>query len=534
MNIFCLALFFLVLSIAYPCSSFALTIAKNGKAQCVIVRPADATKHEKAACSDLQTYLNKISGASPKILSEGMQFHGIPIYIGPCKAAKHVEHIDRVKGLKDDGYIIEIKTDSMYLVGKDPLATRFAVFGLLEDHLGIRWYMPGDIGEFIPHLENIILNESVEIREPSFPMRWIGTGDWAVRNRMNVGVDNLLGIHVYGPGHTFFKLVPADNYFDKHPEYFAMLDGKRKRYDESPTHRNQLETANPDLIRVISDNALRVLEQNPELDVMTIFPNDGLGFSESPESKALDGDYPITVEDVNKKFGSLGPEQYGALSRRMTIFYTEVARRILSSRPEKYVMVGAYKAYLTPPQDLNIRPPEHTVVQVTHNDCHDLPIESGSCNALYRHAIDGWKRVFPSFAIYEYYWKLAANELPYPILHSIRKDIPYFHSNGCFGMYTQYSPRNVGTLGLNYYVAAKLLWNVNADVDKILDGFFHNFYGKSWQPMKRYHETLEKAVIDSNVHLPAHYVDLLSIFNDKRSSINLPNSTTRLSSSADG
>ena len=494
-----------------------MTIIEDGKAQCVIVHSANATDQEKSAAKDLQTYLKKISGAKIEIIIEGVQSNKFPIYIGSCNAAKNQGLLARLKELKDDGYIIKITPEAIYMVGKDPLATRFAVFGLLEDHLGVRWYMPGDIGEVIPYSNYIVLNEMEDVREPSFPMRWIGSGYWALRNRMNVGVDDKLGMHIYGAAHTFCKLGPVNKYFDKHHEYFALVDGERKRYNEDPCLYNQLETANPEVIWLVAENASKVLKERPELDVMTIFPNDGLNFSESKESKALDDPTnEITVEDINSAYYLLAePKKYGVLSRRMTIFYNEVAQLILNKYPKKYIQVGAYSAYRTPPKNLNIKAPEHTIIELTHNDCHNLPIESDSCNATYSQAIDGWLNIFSSFSIYEYYWKLAGNELPYPIVHSIRRDIPYFHEKGGFGLFTQYSSKNVGTLGLNYYVAAKLLWDVNANVDKILDDFYHKFYGPAWEPMKKYYESLEKAAIDSNVQFPAEYSELPLIFNKK-------------------
>ncbi|MBM4137708.1 MAG: DUF4838 domain-containing protein, partial [Nitrospira sp.] len=478
--------------------------------------PQNASVQEKSATEDLQVYLYKISGARPETLHEGITHGKIPIYIGHTNAAMNSGLANRVKQLKDDGFIIKITSEAAYIIGKNPLATRFAVIGLLEDHLGVRWYISGELGEFVPHAKNVTLKEGEYIQEPSFPMRWVGYGGWSLRNRMNVGVDNKLGLHVYGAAHTFCKLVPVDKYFDTHPEYFALIDGKRKRYDGDPCFFNQLETANPDAIKLISENASTVLKENPEIDVMTIYPNDGTNFSESKESKAFDDpNEEMTVEDINKHWDLLGKEKYGVLSRRMTLFYIEVAKSILSKHPDKYVQVGAYQAYRNPPKNLNIKAPENTIVEYSHYDCHDRPIEAGSCNASYSQDIDGWKTIYPLFSIYEYYWKLAALELPYPIVHSIRKDIPYFYKKGGFGLVTQYSEKNVGTLLLNYYVAAKLLWNVNADVDKILDDFYRTFYGPAWASMKAYYETLEKAVIESNLHLPAEYNEITLIFTSK-------------------
>ncbi len=506
----CHRIIFLVLLFVPPAEAWALTIVKNGEAQAVIVVPANATKDEKSAARDLQTYLRKVSGVRIEIIPERVEPAKSPIYVGRCNAAESLGLVDEVSRLKDDGYIIKVASRDMFLIGKDPLATRFAVFGLLEDHFGVRWYMPGHVGEVVPESEVISIGKGEEVKEPSFAMRWVGSGDWALHNRMNVGVDSELGLHVYSPCHTLHKLCTVEQYFNNHPEYFALIDGERKQYEG--VRRSQLCTSNQEVINVVSENAAKAFQENPELDFMTIFPSDYLGFCECENCTALDETGRISVEDVNSKWAFLGPDKYGVLSRRMAIFYNEVASRILQKYPNKHVLVGAYSAYLTPPKSLGIEPHENTIVEIVRSDCHDLPVSWGLCNLPYGEAIDGWKDTFSKFSIYECYWKQAANELPYPIVHTIRRDIPFYHEKGCFGLYAQYSSKNVGTLLLNYYIAAKLLWDVNADVDEILDDFYHKFYGPAWRPMKSYYETLEDAVKYGNVHLPAEYHELPMIF----------------------
>ena len=56
-------------------------------------------------------------------------------------------------------------------------------------------------------------------------------------------------------------------------------------------------------------------------------------------------------------------------------------------------------------------------------------------------------------------------ELPFPTVHSIRRDIPYYHREGFEYFYTQYNLEDVGTYGLLYYLAAKLLWDVEAEAE---------------------------------------------------------------------
>ncbi|MCD6360683.1 MAG: DUF4838 domain-containing protein, partial [Armatimonadetes bacterium] len=52
--------------------------------------------------------------------------------------------------------------------------------------------------------------------------------------------------------------------------------------------------------------------------------------------------------------------------------------------------------------------------------------------------------------------------------------------------------------GLNYYLAAKLVWNPDLNPDELLDDYFDKFYGVASAPMRRYFDTLERAMTDWN------------------------------------
>lgn len=87
----------LIFLTGFPVNSWSLTIIEDGKAQCVIVHSANATDQEKYAAKDLQTYVEKISGAKPEIISEGSESNKIPIYIGNTNASQKQGLSERVK-----------------------------------------------------------------------------------------------------------------------------------------------------------------------------------------------------------------------------------------------------------------------------------------------------------------------------------------------------------------------------------------------------------------------------------------------------
>jgi len=485
------------------------TVAEDGVAKCSIVVPAEASEAERGAAEELGQYLQRISGAQFPVARENAPPAGFVIAVGRTELAERSGAAGQAAKLKSGGFVIRTTDDGLVLVGRDDLGTQYAVYTLLETYLGVRWFVPTEIGEVVPETPTLRIGRIDDAQEPAFTMRWIGRTEWALRNKMNVNVGPM-GMTFWGSAHTFRRLVPPDEYFDEHPEYSALIDGKRAVYEG--THRNQLCTSNPEVIRLVVERMREVLDAEPEIDVISLFPNDGLGFCECEECRKLDEPGWTDVAVVNGG-APRGPEVAGTLSRRLTIFYTAVARELLKSHPYVIVKTGIYSRYLAPPHDRTLVGTPNMMGQLCHGWCHNHAITDPRCevNVRFKEGLDRWRQIYPKVCFYEYYFKVAALELPFPIIHSMRRDIPYLHDIGLYGIYTQYAS-NWGTIGLNYYVAAKLLWDPGTDVDALLEDFYEKFYGPAARPMQQYHEALERAAIESDVHLSAEYRDLPKLF----------------------
>ncbi len=117
-----------------------VTIVKESKPNVVIVIPERASESgdEHTAAEELKDYLYKVSKAEVQIKHENEttdKHHffrkKIPIYVGKCAASRHLK--THLYDMTNDGYVIEINADSIHILGKNNLATRFAAYGFLED-----------------------------------------------------------------------------------------------------------------------------------------------------------------------------------------------------------------------------------------------------------------------------------------------------------------------------------------------------------------------------------------------------------------
>ncbi len=467
-----------------PATAPFLTVVEGGRARAAIITSPSPSAIETHAIEELVQYVQKMAGVTLEVGVEAKR-DVLPIFIGTA-AKSRMDHVEWDK-LGDDGFVLRSSEDGVSIAGRTDLGTLYGVYHFLEKHLGVRWFMPGELGEVVPQTETLSIGTFEEIEIPSFRVRWIENGDWALRQKMNVSVDvqgQPVGIQWRWGFHTHFKLIPPEEYYDEHPEWFALIRGKR-RHPTPGKQGQQLCTSNAELIDEMARRVVKMLGEEPSLDILALAPQDGGGFCQCEQCVALDEERP--------------PEEawHATYSNRLAVFNNEVARRVAQKHPGKLLKVGAYAMYLRVPLDPDYRPEPNLAVQVCHTySCNSHPIASETCQGnkkYFRAELEHWAKIADHLFIYEYYNKGVWAGLPYHQVHLIREDIPYYHSLGAEGFYTQAAGKRWPVCGLNHYVAAKLAWDVNLNVDKLLEDFYRKFYGEAADPMREYWQTLERA-----------------------------------------
>ncbi|MHB8581539.1 MAG: DUF4838 domain-containing protein [Ignavibacteriaceae bacterium] len=476
-------------------------IVKNGEPKSEIIIGFQHSTINKFAAAELRKYIKKISGAKIPILFQETNKYRNKIYIGQTNELIKSGLINKVYHLKKNGFIIKSIGTSIFIAGPDSLGTLYGVYELLE-MLGVRWYMPGPLGEVIPRRKDISFYAIDTTEQPDFTYRWVGQNDWSRRNKCNINIPigkKIIGTKIWGKFSTFYNLLNPNVYFKDHPEYFSFYSGSRQKYNPRLGPKvgldwnNQICTSNHEVIKQVATNLQKVLLKDPQIKMVTLGPNDGRGFCECPNCKLLD---------------EKGDASDQIMSHRLLIFYNQVAKIIQKTNPGILVRFGAYFIYTRPPKDTNLKALDNMAVTITHYDeyCESHPIDDTLSipNGNFRTLLNAWEKVVKHIFIYEYYYKVNWLELPWPIVHSISKDIPYLKRIGVDGFYTQYSNNNTFTLLLNYYIAAKLLWNSKTNVNALLNEFYNKFYGEAHTPMKKYYQTMEIAMANPNYDIPGY------------------------------
>ncbi len=498
-----------ILSLALPAYGQPLQLVENGKGLPVVVRP-DASQVEQFAAAELSRYLQKITGQSFETQTGAAQ-PAEGFFLGR-RAAEALGISLAGEQLGDDGFIMKQTGRRIVLAGGGYRGTLYAVYAFLEE-MGCRWLAPnfdfyGAAGtEFVPRLANFEIATLDVVERPSFKWRkkYVEEGqshttenlkrliDWMAKARFNVfdcpldyqhrghtRWDNWRealipelkkrGMLIEVGGHGYPNYLPQDQYFDRHPEWFGMLNGQRSR-----AANLVFSTANKEAVATFIANIETYLRAHPEIDIFDLWPPDGARWSEAPEDVAL-----------------------GSPSERQVLLLNQVVKALAGEFPKLRVQFLAYSSYIDPPK-VNKPAPGVVMEFCPINRSFETALYAGADpqNTTYFWDLEGWANgvIDPqAITIYSYITKYAWRSLPILVPHLIADEARRFHAMGIGGQAAYSEPGGWASFELDHYIMARASWNAGLDVDRAIDDYARARYGKAGPAMAKYLRLVEEVV----------------------------------------
>jgi hypothetical protein len=362
-----------------------------------------------------------------------------------------------------EDYTIRTSDRGIEITGATGLALRHAVWDLLH-RLGYRQFFPGPVWEVVPELDAFELDLDLS-ESPDYASRriWYGFGlvdhnraaylDWVEKNRMEGGF-------TLNTGHAYGKLIRSQQAaFDAHPEFYALVDGKRQILPEA-----KFCVANPGVREAAIAYALEFFDENPDADSVSMDPSDGGGWCECEDCVKL-----------------------GTPSDRALILANTVAEAVVSKRgKDRHVGIYAYNYHSEPPS-VKVHP-NVVVSAATGFIKGGITIEA---------ILAGWAKQGATLGIREYYSVSAWDrDLPGAArggrLGYLAETIPAFHATGARFLSAE-SSDNWGPNGLGYYFASRTMWDVGeaARRDAIVPDFLERAFGPAREPMDEFYRRID-------------------------------------------
>ncbi len=469
-----------------------MTLASKGKSLYAILLSATPTTQDEKAASELAQWLKEMSGAEFPVIREGgaYQTSGREISIGMTEQFKRANLSEAKLDLGNEGYAIAVSGETLYLWGGRLRGPIYAVYALLEEDLGCRWYgwhgaNSSAIPCVIPHIPELKVRPVprhfvpvLEVRDPFYYDVFYDV-DWSLRNRtssLKVPIPAQWGGSPEqtndGLAHTFHLILPPEEFWSKHPEYYEELDGKRQPH--------QLCLTNPEVLSLVIARAKLILKQSPTARVISVSQDDGWPLCQCANCKAID-------------------DAEGTKAGALLQFVNKVADAVVRDFPNVKISTLAYLHTLVPPK--TIRPRDNVVIMVCA-DSHawSYPFLHVSETEKFQKALKAWHAIGANIWVWDYTTNFSHYPIPMPNMPVVTPNMRFYINHGARGIILQGSYHTLGgdNAPMRCWVWAKQLWDPSRDTQVLMRDFIYGYYAEAADPIWEYNNMLWDIWVDND------------------------------------
>ena len=435
-----------VLVLLYACIQKKLTIADNSLSNFeIVIADGEDTLLNRAA-NELQKYIDKISEVEIPVVTIDKRVEGKhEIFIGAYPENEFYNpHM----------IFYKVKGENLIIGGGSLQSVLYSVYTFLENEMGCMWLSPD--AEIVPESDKISISAKLDYEyTPDIETRTVHSRlfyenhDFA--DKLKVTYEAFLGYVPEARVHTFHRFMPGSVFYDQHPEYYALKDGKRLT--------TQLCLSNPDVLRIVTDSVASYFDHHPESDIISVSQDDNTLHCECEDCAAID-------------------KEEGSASGTMIRFVNRVAEQF----SDKTISTLAYQYTRKP---CKTKPADNVMVTLCSIECdRSKPIEVGCID--FAEDLKGWKQLTDNIRIWDYTTQFTDFLAPFPNIHTLGPNIRFFRDNNAKWIFEQHSHNPSELFELRSYLTAKLLWYPDRNINDIIHEFCKAYYQEGAEYVEEY------------------------------------------------
>ena len=483
---------------------FGAEFFKNGKTAWSIVIAPQASSSEVLAAEELKNYLKKISQADFPIVKTASLPGKNAVVIGTAASFPELKALaPQVPADDQDSLVITARNGNVYLLGNNNRSALYAAYTFLEQVFNVRWLYMGSDGEVVPRKQSFELDDKLNITYTSrFRYRGFhvcGTFYhdemelWMARNKLNMIHSNppngkkwivdwnkkraARGFYIMFANHNI--AIYNQKTFAEHPELYALVNGKRI-YD-------QLCWSNPQVDKIMIDNFLKAIKEQPEVEIINMFPADNMNYCQCPECSRF---------------------------KRTDLWFNmlkRLANGIQKVYPDKKIASIAYQAYINPP-DVDLQGMDF-IEYCMYDRCYVHKFNECSINQKVLKRLDAWKKKNVQIPVYGYEFDNFAFPMAMPFGKMLEDQFNTFEKIGLCGAIPEavapnYKGRNAAPSKRNsgehylfeYYLYARLMWDKSGTFDSVANDYTSFAYDVAAPQVRQYYELMANAWSGMKIH----------------------------------
>ena len=384
---------------------------------------------------------------------------------------------------------------NLVLAGHEKRGCLYAVYSLLQDVVGVRWWAPGET--FVPKKPTLVVADDLAVSyapqlisremyhrnaQPCvFSARMKGNGSLTPEYGGAVRIVNFV--------HSFYKYLPPEKYFDAHPDWYSQIDGKRKH------EHAQLCLTNEEMTRELTKNVLQTLRKNPGARMIDVSQNDWHGFCACEKCKAID--------DAEESHAGT-----------LVLMLNRVAEAVEKEFPDVLVESLAYQYTRKPPK--TIKPRHNVLIRLCTIECSYIQPLDDEQNRKFAADIEGWSKLAKHLFIWDYTTNYNDYLGPHPNLRVLAPNVRYFVKHGAVGLFEEGEGDDF--CELKNWLLMRVMWEPSLDDEALIDEFVRGYYGEAVAPLiKQYWDVLIAQAQKEKIYLgcfgmnSAKWLDLVTL-----------------------
>lgn len=458
-------------------------LVENRTSDYVLLLPAEATPTEKICAAEINLFFSEATGVILPIVNEGtteaasaQQF----ISIGETQKASAQSVNVNYNKLGVCGYVVKTLEDDVYIFGDDP-GIVYGGYEFLRQQFDYQYYADS-IYKINKNVSNVKLADfdvkdipDIEYRQTGYGFEKYAANDSMYKYRMRLNDMQPAGAGVNGSWHNFFNAIPPEKHMAEHSNWYSD-DGNQLCLTRD---RDGLAA---EMKNVIVD----MLEEDPTLKYIHIGQQDVRSWCECSKC----------VETISK-YG-------GYRSSTLILFVNKVSELLEPYLTEKKLDVklsmfayhkttdapvvedtenGGYKLISN---DLKLRPNINVLYAPIDADYYTSIDDPDSDNAIYMKNLQGWDMIANQLLMWIYTENFKHYLQPFDNFASIQRNLQLAKEADVFWLYNQAQWNNYNATGfskLKAYITARLMWDVDSDIDFLIQDFFDGYFGEASSTM---------------------------------------------------
>ncbi len=433
---------------------------------------ADETYRSNAVI--FNSYLKKVSGVELDVINglRGSITNGV--IIGKQNQLGQITGVNAPL-LKNDAVLLKEVSNNIIITSNSSKGVMYAIYTFIEQILGCRYFYEN--GKYIPSKNNISIAKSYTFLEtPVFSHRqywyfgsFVPSPEYLTWHKLdNYKSDKSWGMFMV---HNLDNFVPDDLLKIK-PQFFALNNGVRVK--------DQLDFSNAELPAFLTQKVQKYFKENPTATTIALNPKDNENYCQC---------------DICQKTYAAEGSKMGTL--------LNLVNNVAINFPDKFFVLQAFKSNRKPPK--NILPRKNVKIVLSDIEVtrlHDIQTSSNKRANPFIQDLKAWRTKTNNLLVWDYLTWYDNSFIPFPNFDNMASNAKFFAKNGIDGIFWE---GDGGLPSYQYrlraYIAAKLLWNPNIDIQVLIKQFCDFYYEEASDNMQSYLRKMNQAKTSANIEI---------------------------------